>query len=458
MTDTCYRGSQALARLLEYDDVIRVLDIGSGDGRHAARMREAGREVVTVSMTPPADYVGDYAEVNIRGGPFDAIWACHVLEHQQNVGQFLRRCFEDLREGGVLAITVPPPKSDIVGGHLALFNSGLLLYHLIVAGFDCSEARVSPLYADGDHTAPYNLSVIVRKKMASLPPLDWDAGDIDRLKPFFPVPVAHGFDGRMEPVNWGELPGDARPFHGIGHVAIVGLGPSAESYVDHVKRLGSRHKFADQVWAINGMGSVLDCDLVFHMDDVRIQEIRAAAKPDSNIAAMVKWLKTTRVPVITSIAHPDYPSSVEFPLEDVVNAFGRGYFNNTGAYALGYAIFKGARKISLFGCDYSYANSHRAEKGRACMEFWLGYGIAHGIEIALPQITSLMDTIEDQDEDDVPAYGYDAVKIRCRTDDTGRMRLTMTPRDRLPTAEEVEDAYDHGRPVAEQHRIKEKLT
>lgn len=457
MIEIYYRGSQALARLLEYEDVIRVLDVGSGDGRHADRMRIAGREVVTVSMTPPADYVGDYAAVSIRGGPFDAIWACHVLEHQQNVGAFLRQCYDDLRGGGVLAITVPPPKHEIVGGHLTLFNSGLLLYHLIVAGFDCREARVSPLYGDVEDGRPYNLSVIVRKKPAVLPPLDWDEGDIERLAPFFPVPVEHGFDGWLDPINWGALPSDIAPPTGIGHVAIIGLGPSAEAYVDHVKRLGSRDVFADQVWAINAMGSVLDCDLVFHMDDVRIQEIRAAAKPDSNIAAMVKWLKTTPVPVMTSLAHPDYPSLVEFPIEEVINRFGRGYFNNTGAYAVAFAIFKGASKISLFGCDYTYANSHRSEKGRACMEFWLGYATAHGIEIALPQLTSLMDTFDDRDEDDVQAYGYDAVKIACERDDAGHMKLTMTPRDRLPTAEEVEAAYDHGRPPREQHRVKEML-
>lgn len=457
MNTEIHRGSQALARLLQYDDIDRVLDIGSGDGRHARILRGAGRKVVTVSMLPPADHVGDYADGIVQDGPFDAIWACHVLEHQRNVGAFLQRCFNDLRDDGVLAITVPPPKSDIVGGHMALFNSGLLLYHLIVAGFDCSKARVSPLYADIEGGAPYNLSVIVRKKQAKLPTLDWDEGDIDRLKQFFPIPVEHGFDGRMDAVNWDELPGDAKGSAGIGHVAIIGLGPSAEAYVDHVKRIGSRARFCDQVWAINAMGSVLDCDLVFHMDDVRIQEIRAAARPDSNIAAMVRWLKTTPRPVMTSLKHPDYPSLMEFPLEQVVNAFGRGYFNNTGAYAVAYAIFRGARKISLFGCDYSYANSHRAEKGRACMEFWLGFAAAHNIEIALPENTALMDTIEDRDEDDVPSYGYDAVKIKCDRDDAGHMKLTMTPRERLPTADEIEAAYDHSKPPREQHRAKESM-
>lgn len=236
------------------------------------------------------------------------------------------------------------------------------------------------------------------------------------------------------------------------HVVIIGLGPSAEAYVDHVKRLGSRQAFADEVWAINAMGSVLDCDLVFHMDDVRIQEIRAKARPESNIANMLRWLRTTKTPVMTSFKHADYPSLIEFPLEDVVNALGRGYFNGTGAYAVAYAIYKGATKLSLFGCDFTYPDAHKAEKGRGCVEFWLGFAAAKGCEIALPANTSLMDSLDDQDETDIPSYGYDAIKISCERDDTGRMRLTFTPRESLPTADEVEAAYDHGKHPLAQRR------
>ncbi len=195
-------GSEALVRLLEQDDVRSVLDIGSGTGTHARMMREAGREVTTISLSPPADLIGDHAAFDFSGDPFDAIWASHVLEHQPDPGAFLRKCFADLRAGGVLAVTVPPPKHEIVGGHLSLWNTGLLLYHLVVAGFDCREARVSGCYADGPEFEPYNLSVIIRKVPAALPPLAFDKGDIERLAQFFPLPVRHGFDGRLAPIDW----------------------------------------------------------------------------------------------------------------------------------------------------------------------------------------------------------------------------------------------------------------
>lgn len=242
--------------------------------------------------------------------------------------------------------------------------------------------------------------------------------------------------------------------HAGKHVAIVGLGPSAESYLDHVKRLGSRAAFCDEVWGINAIGSVLDCDLVFHMDDVRIQALRAAAKPESNIANMVQWLKVSRIPVITSRAHADFPALVEYPFQSVVNNLGRVYFNNTAAYAIAYAIYCGVGKISLFGIDFTYPNAHKAEKGRANCEFWLGYAAAAGIEISAPVTSTIIDANVQDSSDDVYAYGYDAAVIKYTEGDAGEMFFDFSERETLPTAEEVEAAYDHGRPPAEQHMRK----
>ena len=106
----------------------------------------------------------------------------------------MKKCFDDIDEGGIFAVTVPPLKHEIVGGHVTLWNAGLLLYQLILAGFDCSSASVK--------TYGYNISVIVRKKAATLPRLRMDFGDIEALSHYFPFPVANGFDGRILEVNW----------------------------------------------------------------------------------------------------------------------------------------------------------------------------------------------------------------------------------------------------------------
>lgn len=224
------------------------------------------------------------------------------------------------------------------------------------------------------------------------------------------------------------------------HIAIVGLGPSLEQYLEITKRLGGRSKFCDEVWAINALGDVFSCDLVFHMDDVRIQEIRAAAAPASNIAAMLPWMKRSQVPIVTSRAHPDYPALVEFPLEDVLNHLGYDYFNSTAAYAVGMAIHIGARKISLFGMDFTYPNQHQAEKGRGCVEYWLGKAQERGIKIDVPKTSTLLDACYPRAK---RLYGYDTLDVVFNIQADGKVKLEFKPKDKLPSAEEIEREYDH---------------
>lgn len=188
------RGGEALERFIRYDEVATVLDIGSGPGRHAALIREAGKSVTTLSLAPPADVLSDYLTYRAPQC-FDGIWASHVLEHQPNVNLFLRKCYDDLRMGGVLAVSVPPLNHNLVDGHLSLWNAGVLLYNLIIAGFDCSKARVGGY--------EYDISVIVRKVPARLPDdLRYDAGDIRKIAHLFPFAAAQGVDGRLGDIDW----------------------------------------------------------------------------------------------------------------------------------------------------------------------------------------------------------------------------------------------------------------
>lgn len=228
-------------------------------------------------------------------------------------------------------------------------------------------------------------------------------------------------------------------------VAILGLGPTLEAYVDIAKRLGSRRKMFDEVWGINAAIDVVNCDRGFHMDDVRVQEIRAAANPASNIAAMLPWLKKHKGPIYTSVPHPDYPGLVAYPLADVMNSCGRiAYFNSTAAYAVAFALHLGVKKLYLFGCDFSFADSHQAERGRGNVEFLLGMHKARGGVIGLPVGTSLMDGTA---TNDARLYGYDGMTVEFTAGDDEPVALKFTPRD-LPTAAEIEARYDHSQPTA----------
>lgn len=230
------------------------------------------------------------------------------------------------------------------------------------------------------------------------------------------------------------------------HVAIVGLGPSGTQFFEIARGLGGATAYCDEVWAVNALGDVLKCDRVFHMDDVLVQERRAAARPGSNIARMVDWLKRHPGPIYTSTVRSGYPGLVAFPLEEVLNGGydtngGAPYFNNTVAYAIAYAVHIGVKRISLFGIDFTRPSSHHAEQGRACCEFWLGIAAARGVEITIPDTSTLLDACAPDAE---RLYGYDGVEVIFHDADEGKVRLEMRPKE-LPTAEEIERRYDHSR-------------
>ena len=75
-------------------------------------------------------------------------------------------------------------KNEIVGGHLSLWNSGLLLYQLVIAGFDCKDAIVKKY--------GYNISIIVKKNEIDIKnKLVYDNGDISTIKPYLPKQIKY---------------------------------------------------------------------------------------------------------------------------------------------------------------------------------------------------------------------------------------------------------------------------
>lgn len=176
-------GGEAFAKLQEYQ-FESILDVGCGEDPYPG--------AVTIDLTHPAKFQDHY--FNVQVDPVDLIWCCHVLEHQRNIGMFLEKMRNDLKPDGYACITIPPPRQNLVGGHVVVMAAGHLLYQMILAGFDCSGARVG--------TYGYNISVIVQRKDAILPPLLMDKGDIEVLNQFFPFEAKQGMKSDVENINW----------------------------------------------------------------------------------------------------------------------------------------------------------------------------------------------------------------------------------------------------------------
>ena len=401
----------------------RVLDIACGVG-YGSRILADWHRVVGVDRDAEAvAYAKEhYAHENItylcrdaahigRLPPLDAIACFETLEHIAEPQGFLR----DLRScAPKLYVSVPNetvfPYGAGIKFHARHYTKAQLEWLLLKTGW-------RPIAWHGQEGTESDVveDVIGRTLIA----------ECDRCEPDASLPAT-------------EPPKSDVP----KHVSIVGLGPSDAAYLDTVKRLGGRRAYCDETWVINAHGQVLDADLVFHMDDVRVQEIRAKARPDTNIARMLDWLKTHPGPIMTSRAHPDYPGLVEFPLEDVLNKLGYDYFNSTAAYAIAYAVFIGVEKLSLWGFDFTYPSAHDAEKGRGCCEYWIGVAMARGIKIAVPKTSTLLDAYVPADR---RLYGYDTVDVKVVEQPDQSVKVEFTERETLPSADEIERAYDHSR-------------
>jgi SAM-dependent methyltransferase len=404
----------------------RIIDLACGIGYGSALLADAGHTVIGIDRSAAAiDYgrehyarrraalsVGDVMDAaGYEADAFDAAVCFETIEHLADPLPMLKALHAVARR---LVASVPNetvmPHRGRTAHHFRHYTKAQFAALLEKAGWQVTSWHGQASYdseVEGDIAGRTLIAAASRAPKAT-----------DREKP------------KAKPA---DLPTP-------DHVVILGLGPSLEAYVDLVKRLGNRRRLADEVWGINAVGDIVQCDRIFHMDDVRVQELRAEAKPQSNIAAMLEWMKIHPGPIYTSRPNPAYPGLVEFPLEDVINSCTTSYFNSTAAYAVAFAIHVGVKKISLFGFDFTYQNSHHAEKGRACVEFWLGVAWARGIDITLPPQTSLMDANEPEQR---KFYGFDFVDVTIDHDEGGQAKVSFTDKEKLPTAAEIEAEYDH---------------
>jgi len=89
-----------------------------------------------------------------------------------------------------------------------------------------------------------------------------------------------------------------------------------------------------------------------------------------------------------------------YPLDTVREHFGltpgREYLATTPAYMLALALMTGKwDRIVLCGIDFPWQCRPEAIWERPCMEFYLGWGAARGVNIVVPEESSLLTTAED---------------------------------------------------------------
>ncbi len=195
--------AMALAKLLSAYEFETVLDFGPGTEERCLSLFRVGRLVTT--LVPQDKAIERLPEdITIRRGElldtilpttFDCIIAAHMLHRQRDPQRFLRRLHDLLPEYAILALTVPALRYPMLHGELSIWSPGLVLYHLVLAGFNCSSVKVL--------TQGEEISVIIEKD--SIDP--WEEGTplppLASLRRYLPARV----DFVLEPACFnGDIP------------------------------------------------------------------------------------------------------------------------------------------------------------------------------------------------------------------------------------------------------------
>lgn len=223
---------------------------------------------------------------------------------------------------------------------------------------------------------------------------------------------------------------------------MVGLGPSANAFWLENAQFNEAQPY-DAVWVVNRASVSFRHDVCFDMHDLR-DLVRKYPNEMRRFA-------TAEKPIITLSAFPEFPMSVTFPIEQVLEHVQCDILNSTPAYMFAYAIAIGVKEMWLYGMDFHYENLDRAEAGGQGAAYWLGYCQAKGINYRIPNTSSLLDAYRVQlvnGQPMRPLYGYsDSTNVRdpripegakvieLRPDGSGAQMTAHQPRYRLGEAE-----------------------
>jgi hypothetical protein len=126
-------------------------------------------------------------------------------------------------------------------------------------------------------------------------------------------------------------------------------------------------------------------------------EIEASVRDQNHY----RWLKECEKPIYMLARRPDIPSSIEYPINNILAMFGN-YMTSTVAYMVALAIYEKYKEIHLYGVDMSLETEYRDQ--RPNVEYLLGFARGMGIHVLIPTDSHLLKASE--------LYGYTMPSLR----------------------------------------------
>lgn len=169
--------------LLNNFDFESILDVGCGKMPYLDLFLKKRKKYLGIDLNPWQENGNHFINTSLDNMPtndkFDCVFSSHVIEHIQNTREFIDSMKSKVKDGGVLCIIFPRPKDLIVGGHVHVFNHGIMLYNIILSGIDCSKFKCLS-YGNS------NCVLGICRKVEFNFELCHDHGDIELLKKYFP--------------------------------------------------------------------------------------------------------------------------------------------------------------------------------------------------------------------------------------------------------------------------------
>jgi hypothetical protein len=136
--------------------------------------------------------------------------------------------------------------------------------------------------------------------------------------------------------------------------------------------------------------------------EIMLLEIHSRESREERYPGYVDWLKGIRVSKYMQEYHPDLVFSYKYPkaeIEDYLSFKDMGvsldYFMSSFAYMVAWGIYKGYRKIMLYGINMVFSDDYIQKYN---FEFWLGMALGRGIGL---QLTKECDLLK------CKSYGYE---------------------------------------------------
>lgn len=84
-----------------------------------------------------------------------------------------------------------------------------------------------------------------------------------------------------------------------------------------------------------------------------------------------------------------------YPYSEVDELFGAHYLTSSPAYMVAYAVYLGAKEISVYGIKMAI-DDHEYFKQRACFEAWLGFAKGLGIKVTVHESSPILKSNYDE--------------------------------------------------------------